>query len=72
MIKKGRELVRDIEETADAVVVGTGAGGGMAIRELVKYPQQVIRALEVMSTVERPDEEYHYVRRRETEALADG
>lgn len=42
MIRKGREFSRDVEESADAVVVGTGAGGGMAIRELARAGLKVI------------------------------
>jgi choline dehydrogenase-like flavoprotein len=42
LIRKGRELTRDVDESADAVVVGTGAGGGMAIRELARAGLKVI------------------------------
>ena len=36
LIRRGRELSGEVTETADAVVVGTGAGGGMAVRELAR------------------------------------
>ena len=42
MIIRGRELTRDFEDSADAVVVGTGAGGGMALRELSRAGLKVI------------------------------
>jgi choline dehydrogenase-like flavoprotein len=42
MIVRGRELTRDFEGSADAVVVGTGAGGGMALRELARAGFEVI------------------------------
>jgi choline dehydrogenase-like flavoprotein len=42
VIIRGRELTRDFEGSADAVVVGTGAGGGMAVRELARAGLQVI------------------------------
>ena len=42
MIVRGRELTRDFEDSADAVVVGTGAGGGMALRELARGGLKVI------------------------------
>jgi choline dehydrogenase-like flavoprotein len=42
LIIRGRELTRDFEDSADAVVVGTGAGGGMALRELARAGLKVI------------------------------
>jgi len=42
VIIRGRELTRDFENSADAVVVGTGAGGGMAVRELSRAGLKVI------------------------------
>ncbi|HMI83434.1 MAG TPA: GMC family oxidoreductase [Polyangiaceae bacterium] len=42
MIIRGRELTADFEDSADAVVVGTGAGGGMALRELSRAGLKVI------------------------------
>ena len=42
MIIRGRELTRDFEGSADAVVIGTGAGGGMAVRELARACLEVI------------------------------
>lgn len=36
MIVRGRDLSRDVSIDADAVVVGTGAGGSIALRELAK------------------------------------
>jgi len=36
MIVRGRTLARDLMLTADAVVVGTGAGGSIALRELAR------------------------------------
>ena len=42
MIVRGRELLRDFEGDADAVVVGTGAGGGMAVRELARAGLKVM------------------------------
>lgn len=42
MIIRGRELARDFEDSADAVVIGTGAGGGMAMRELSRAGLKVI------------------------------
>jgi choline dehydrogenase-like flavoprotein len=42
VIIRGRELTRDFEGSADAVVVGTGAGGGMAVRELARAGLEVI------------------------------
>jgi choline dehydrogenase-like flavoprotein len=42
VIIRGRELTADFEDSADAVVVGTGAGGGMALRELSRAGLKVI------------------------------
>ena len=42
MILRGRELTHDFDDSADAVVVGTGAGGGMAVRELARAGLKVI------------------------------
>ena len=42
MIRRGRDLDADLQDTADAVVVGTGAGGGMALRELARAGLKVI------------------------------
>ena len=42
MIIRGRELTRNFEGSADAVVIGTGAGGGMAVRELARAGLEVI------------------------------
>jgi choline dehydrogenase-like flavoprotein len=42
MIRRGRELAGAVREDADAVVVGTGAGGGMAIRELARAGLRVV------------------------------
>jgi choline dehydrogenase-like flavoprotein len=42
VIVRGRELTGDFEDSADAVVVGTGAGGGMAVRELARAGLKVI------------------------------
>jgi choline dehydrogenase-like flavoprotein len=42
VILRGRELTGDFEDGADAVVVGTGAGGGMALRELSRAGLKVI------------------------------
>jgi choline dehydrogenase-like flavoprotein len=42
VIIRGRELTRDFEDSADAVVIGTGAGGGMALRELSRAGLKVI------------------------------
>jgi choline dehydrogenase-like flavoprotein len=42
VIIRGRELTRDFEASADAVVIGTGAGGGMAVRELARAGLEVI------------------------------
>jgi choline dehydrogenase-like flavoprotein len=42
VIERGRELSGDITRRADAIVVGTGAGGGMAIRELARAGLEVI------------------------------
>jgi choline dehydrogenase-like flavoprotein len=36
MIVRGRDLLRDVSVEADAVVVGTGAGGSIALRELAR------------------------------------
>jgi choline dehydrogenase-like flavoprotein len=36
MIVRGRELTRDLSIDVDAVVVGTGAGGSIALRELAR------------------------------------
>jgi choline dehydrogenase-like flavoprotein len=36
MIVRGRDLTRDVSVDADAVVVGTGAGGSIALRELAR------------------------------------
>ncbi len=36
MILRGRDLSRDVSLDADAVVVGTGAGGSIALRELAR------------------------------------
>jgi choline dehydrogenase-like flavoprotein len=36
VIVRGRDLTRDVSVDADAVVVGTGAGGSVALRELAK------------------------------------
>jgi choline dehydrogenase-like flavoprotein len=36
MIVRGRELLRDLTLDVDAVVVGTGAGGSVALRELAR------------------------------------
>jgi choline dehydrogenase-like flavoprotein len=36
VILRGRDLVRDVSIDADAVVVGTGAGGSIALRELAR------------------------------------
>ena len=42
MIRSGRELRGTITYDADAVVVGTGAGGGMALRELARAGLRVV------------------------------
>ena len=42
MIRLGRDLRGEIVERADAVVVGTGAGGAMALRELARAGLKVI------------------------------
>jgi choline dehydrogenase-like flavoprotein len=42
MIRSGRDLTGDRIEEADAVVIGTGAGGGMALRELARAGLKVI------------------------------
>jgi choline dehydrogenase-like flavoprotein len=36
MIKRGRDLTADLDLECDAVVVGTGAGGSIALRELAR------------------------------------
>ncbi len=36
MILRGRALTRDVKLTCDAVVIGTGAGGSIALRELAR------------------------------------
>lgn len=41
-LERGREQVRPLLLRADAVVVGTGAGGGMALRELARKGLRVI------------------------------
>ena len=42
MIRRGRDLRGDVVLDADAVVVGTGAGGGMAMRELARAGLDVV------------------------------
>ena len=42
MIVKGRELTRDVSLDVDAVVIGTGAGGSIALRELARSGARVI------------------------------
>jgi len=42
VIVRGRELTGDLAQQADAIVVGTGAGGGMAILELARAGLEVI------------------------------
>jgi len=42
VIIRGRDLGRDFEDDADAVIVGSGAGGGMALRELARAGLKVI------------------------------
>lgn len=42
MIRSGRELRGTVTYDADAVVVGTGAGGGMALRELARAGLRVV------------------------------
>ncbi len=42
MIIHGRDLSGDVHHDADAIVVGTGAGGGMALRELARAGLKVI------------------------------
>jgi len=42
MIVRGRELGSDVTLDVDAVVVGTGAGGGMALRELARAGLKVV------------------------------
>jgi choline dehydrogenase-like flavoprotein len=42
MVIRGRDLDGDITLDADAVVIGTGAGGGMALRELARAGLKVI------------------------------
>lgn len=54
MIVRGRELTADTQIDADVVVIGTGAGGGMAMRELSAAGFQVV-ALEEGTLVETPE-----------------
>ena len=42
MIIKGRDLVSDLTLDVDAVVIGTGAGGSIALRELARAGAKVI------------------------------
>jgi len=42
VIVHGRDLDHDLELEVDAVVIGTGAGGGMALRELARAGLKVI------------------------------
>ncbi len=42
MISSGRELSRDLALEVDAVVIGTGAGGAMATRELARAGRNVL------------------------------
>src|SRR5580700_2946144 len=42
MVIRGRDLDEDTKLEADAVVIGTGAGGGMALRELARAGLKVI------------------------------
>jgi choline dehydrogenase-like flavoprotein len=42
LIVRGREQIGDVTQTADAIVVGTGAGGGMALRQLARAGLKVI------------------------------
>ena len=42
MIRRGRDMRGEVALDADAVVVGTGAGGGMATRELARAGLRVI------------------------------
>jgi choline dehydrogenase-like flavoprotein len=42
VIIRGGELSADFEADADAVIVGTGAGGGMALRELSRAGLEVV------------------------------
>ncbi|CAN5807120.1 hypothetical protein BH09MYX1_BH09MYX1_35020 [soil metagenome] len=42
MMIRGRELTGDVALDVDAVVVGTGAGGAMALRELARAGLRVV------------------------------
>jgi len=42
VVVRGRDLQRNLTLTADAVVIGTGAGGSMALRELARAGLSVI------------------------------
>lgn len=41
-VRRGRELTQDLTLTADVAIVGSGAGGGMAARELARAGARVI------------------------------
>ena len=42
MVIRGRDLEEDVSLRVDAVVIGTGAGGGMALRELARAGMKVV------------------------------
>jgi choline dehydrogenase-like flavoprotein len=42
MIVRGRELTKDLDLACDAVVIGTGAGGSVALRELARAGAKAI------------------------------
>ncbi len=42
MIVRGRDLLRDLSLDVDAVVIGTGAGGSVALRELARAGASVV------------------------------
>lgn len=61
VIEPGRDLSRGLQVRADVVIVGTGAGGGMAARELARRGARVVAleegpALELSDMTQREDE----------------